>query len=84
MTRAALIIATLVLGGCTTPAITAAGGGNVTVRYDSILYTREEITARAAEQCRALDAASTGARFLSSSTEGPLFGFRYDVFACER
>ena len=68
------------LAGCSTPAVTGASADSVTLRYDDLLYSAEEIQARAAEYCQSQGHAS--ARFVSRSRDAPL-GHRYDVFACE-
>lgn len=82
MLRALTIAAVLLAAACTRPAVTASGPDSVTIRYDPALYGRQEISARARQQCAAFGKAE--ARFVTSSAASPIpGGFRYDTYACE-
>ena len=81
MSKHVAVVLALVLAGCTEPAITSASRDSVTLRYEPILFSREQAQAQATEQCQTYYGDTSGAVFISSSDQGPI-GYRFDTFNC--
>lgn len=73
-------IALVMLGGCAAPVVTGASRQAVTIKYDPLPHSRQDVIARAAEQCGAMGGGAP--RYVSTSQDGPI-GWRYDTFACD-
>jgi hypothetical protein len=79
MSRCVLALA-LALTACS-PSVIGTSRDSVAMRYDPILYSREEVQRQATEQCQVHNGDASGAVFASSTDEG-LIGHRYDLFSC--
>lgn len=73
-------LALLLLGGCAGPVVTGASPQAVTVKYDPLPHSRQDVVAEAARQCAAMGGGAP--RYVSTSQDGPI-GWRYDTFACD-
>ena len=70
----------LLMTGCTTRLVTGYSSDAVTIRYDPILYSLEEVTEKAAEMCGRY---GKTAKLTRDEPEAPLgLGFWYASFDC--